>query len=51
MNMVHNLMIKDELLGAGLSNKFMLCRVSIADIISERVRHEVQSYNARSGKA
>ena len=52
MNMVHNLMVKDELLGTGMSNEFTLWfeepRVSVADIISERVRHEVEIYNART---
>jgi len=55
MNMVHNLTVKDELLGTGLSNEFMLWfeepRVSVADIISERVRHEVENYNARTAES
>jgi len=54
MNMVHNLTVKDELLGTGLSNEFMLWfeepRVSVADIIRERVRHEVENYNARTAE-
>lgn len=52
MNMAHNLMVKDELLGTGLSKEFTLWfkepRVSVADIIRERVKHEVEIYNART---
>ena len=52
MSMAHNLKIKDELLGTGLSNEFILWfehpEVTIADIIRERVKHEVQDYNKRT---
>jgi len=55
MNMTHNLTVKDEVLGAGLSNEFMLWfeepQVTVADIIRERVRHEVENYNARSAES
>ncbi|MGH1542878.1 MAG: hypothetical protein ACRBHB_20840 [Arenicella sp.] len=53
MNM-HSITIKDETVGQEILNTFVLTflesQISVADIIRERVRHEVESYNNRSAE-